>query len=142
LAAETSPQAQSEKFQREVMPGLVAGFVDQLELYALVLGTEVRLPSADFTLVSDYRPGTPMLCSVKATLPSNIKRADIQQLRIKSMNGLPAGCRAILNTANFRYRTRLFEHLLVDDRSANDDIDLPVVQVTFVPDPTVGFTVK
>jgi hypothetical protein len=142
LAAETSPQAQYEKFQQEVMPGLVAGFVDQLELYALVLGDEVRLPSADFTLVSEYRPGTPLLCSVKATVPSSIKRADIQQIRIKSMNGLPSGCRAIVNTANFRYRTSLFEHPLVDDRSANDDIDLPVVQVSFVPDPTVGFTVK
>jgi hypothetical protein len=134
LMAQTSPEAQYEKFQHEVMPGLAAGFVDQLELYALVRGDEVRIGSADFTLVSDYRPAIPLLASVKATLPPGIRRGDIQQLRIKSRNGLPAGCRVIVNTATLRYRTRLFEHALVEDRRANDDIDLPVVRVSF-PDP-------
>jgi hypothetical protein len=131
LLAQPTPEEKYAKFQREVMPGVVAGFVDQLELHALVGGASVRLGSADFTLVSDYRPGIPLLASVKATLPPSISRADIQQLIIKSRNGLPPGCRAIVNTATLRYRTRLFEHPLVDDRQANDDIDLPVVQVSF-----------
>lgn len=131
LLAQPTPEEKYAKFQRDVMPGVVAGFVDQLELHALVRGASVRLGSADFTLVSEYRPGIPLLASVKATLPPSISRADIQQLIIKSHNGLPPGCRAIVNTATLRYRTRLFEHPLVDDRQANDDIDLPVVQVTF-----------
>lgn len=130
LMAQPSPQEQYEKFQHEVMPGLVAGFIDQLDLYALVRGSEVRIGSADFTLVSEYRPGIPLLASVKATLPPSIRRADIQQVRIKSRNALPSGCRAIVNSATLRYRTRLFEHALVDDRRANDDIDLSVGQVT------------
>ena len=131
LMRQASPEAQYEKFQHDVMPGLAAGFIDQLELYALVRGAEVRIGSADFTLVSDYRPATPLLASVRATLPPGMKRGDIQQLRIKSANGLPAGCRVIVNTATLRYRTRLFEHALVEDRRANDDIDLPVVSVSF-----------
>ena len=32
-----------------------------------------------------------------------------------------------MNSANFRYRTGLFEHRLVDDSRVNDDIDLPRV---------------
>jgi hypothetical protein len=131
LMAQASPEAQYEKFQHDVMPGVAAGFVDQLELYALVRGNELRIGSADFTLVSEYRPAVPLLASVKATLPPGIRRGDIEQVRIKSRNGLPSGCRVIVNTATLRYRTRLFEHALVEDRRANDDIDLPVVAVSF-----------
>jgi outer membrane protein OmpA-like peptidoglycan-associated protein len=130
MLAETSPQAQYEKFHREVMPGVAVGFVDQLELYALVRGSEIRIP-ADFTLVSDYRPAVALLASVRATLPPGISRGQITQIRVKSSNGLPNGCRVIVNSATFRYRTRLFEHALVEDRRANDDIDLPVVSVSF-----------
>lgn len=131
LLAETSPEAQYEKFQREVMPGVAAGFVDQLELYALVNGSQVQIGAADFTLVSEYRPAVPLLASVRATLPPGIARGAIQQIRVKSRKGLPNGCRVIVNSATFRYRTRLFEHGLVEDRRANDDIDLPVVRVSF-----------
>jgi hypothetical protein len=131
LMDESSPQAKYDKFQHDVMPGVAAGFIDQLDLYALVDGAQVKIASADFTLVSEYRPAVPLLASVKATLPPSIARSDIQQLTIKSRQGLPPGCRAIVNTATMRYRTRLFEHALVDDRQANDDIDLPVVQVSF-----------
>jgi len=130
MLAETSPQAQYEKFHRDVMPGVAVGFVDQLELYALVRGTEVQIP-ADFTLVSDYRPAVALLASVRATLPPGITRGQVTQIRVKSSNGLPNGCRVIVNSATFRYRTRLFEHALVEDRRANDDIDLPVVSVSF-----------
>jgi hypothetical protein len=131
LLAQTSPQAQYEKFQHEVMPGVAAGFVDQLELWALVRGKEMQIGSADFTLVSDYRPAVPLLASVRANFPPGVRRGEIQQIRVKSKNGLPNGCRVIVNSATFRYRTRLFEHPLVDDRRANDDIDLPVVSVSF-----------
>ena len=137
MLAETSPQAQYEKFHREVMPGVAVGFVDQLELYALVRGSEVRIP-ADFTLVSDYRPAVALLASVRATLPPGISRGQITQIRVKSSNGLPNGCRVLVNSATFRYRTRLFEHGLVEDRRANDDIDLPVVSVSF---DTIGIPV-
>ena len=118
-------------FHHDVMPGVAAGFVDQLELWAVIRGAPTRLSSADFTLVSEYRPGAPLLMTVRANMPGGTRRSDIQQLVIKSANGLPAGCRAIVNAATFRYRTRLFEHVLLDDRRANDDIDLPGVEVGF-----------
>ena len=87
LGALETPQEQYEKFQHEVMPGVAAGFVDQLELYALVLGNEVRVSGADFTLVSTYRPGVPLFATVRASLPATFARGDIQQLRIKSKRG-------------------------------------------------------
>jgi hypothetical protein len=125
-----SPQERYDKFQQEVMPGLVAGFVDQLELWALVGNTEMRVPGADFTLVSTYQPGLPLLVGLRGTLQGSFARADYTQLRIKSEAGLPSGCRVIVNSATIRYRTPTFEHAFVDDLRVNDDIDLPKVTAT------------
>ncbi len=132
LYAQPTAQERYDKFQREVMPGVAEGFVDQLELYALVNGTPVLINKADFTLVSEYQPAVPLLVSLRATLSSQpIKRGDVSQLVIKSAKGLPTGCRAIVNSATIRYRASKFEHTFVDDRRVNDDIDLPKVGVTF-----------
>ncbi len=125
LAREPTPQQRYDRFHRDVMPRVVAGFVDQLELYA-VTGTSEKKLKADFTLVSQYSPGVRLLVGVRADA-GTINRADISHLVIKSSVGLPDGCRAIVNDAVFRYRTASFEHPLVDDRSVNDDIDLPTI---------------
>jgi hypothetical protein len=132
LYAQPTAQERYDKFQQEVMPGVAEGFVNQLELYALVNGTPVQIKKPDFTLVSEYRPGVPLLVSLRGTLASqSIRRGDVSQLIIKSANGLPTGCRAIVNSATIRYRTSKFEHTFVDDSRVNDDIDLPKVGVTF-----------
>ena len=131
LFAQPSAQEKYDKFHHEIMPGIVEGFVNQLELYALVNGTEVQIPKADFTLVSEYRPGTPMLVSVRSTVNNALPRGSVSQLIIKSAHGLPTSCRAIINSATIRYRTSRFEHLLIDDRRINDDIDMPKVTTTF-----------
>ena len=115
LAAENSPQRRYERFQQEVMPGAVAGFVNTLEMYAVVGGNEVKLAGADFTLVSEYQPGVPLLVSLRGTLTNPVTRAEIRQLIIKSAQGLPDECRAIINTATIRYQTESFEHGLVND---------------------------
>lgn len=133
LAAENSPQRRYERFQQEVMPGAVAGFVNTLEVYALVGSNEVKLAGADFTLVSEYQPGAPLLVSLRGTLTNPVTRAEIRQLIIKSAQGLPDECRAIINTATIRYQTASFEHGLVNDERVNDDIDPPGVLVTFTP---------
>lgn len=131
LYAENNPQRRYEKFHYEVVPGVVAGFVDQLELWALARGAEVQLGGVDFTLVSPYEPGKPMLVSLRATLPGQLRRADITQLIFRSANGLPSGCRAVIHSATVRYRSASFEHALVDDARVNDDIDMPKVVPTF-----------
>ncbi len=133
LAAENSPQRRYERFQHEIMPGAVAGFVNTLELYALVGGNEVKLAGADFTLVSEYQPGVPLLVSLRGTLTNPVTRAEIRQLIIKSAQGLPEECRAIINTATIRYQTGSFEHGLVNDERVNDDIDPPGVEVKYSP---------
>jgi outer membrane protein OmpA-like peptidoglycan-associated protein len=125
LAREPTPQQRYARFHSDVMPRVVAGFVDQLELYA-VTGTSEKKLKADFTLVSQYSPGVRLLVGVRADV-GTINRADISHLVVKSSAGLPDGCRAIVNDAVFRYRTASFEHPLVDDRSVNDDIDLPTI---------------
>jgi len=122
-----------ERFQHDVMPGLAAGFVDGLELSAQVGSMMVKLSGADFTLVSDYRPGTPMLVSVRGIVTNPVVRSLIDNLVISSKNGLPDGCRAIVNSAAMRYRTSSFEHTLVFDDRVNDDIDLPTVNTTKFP---------
>jgi hypothetical protein len=122
-----SAQERYDKFQQEMMPAIAAGFVDQLELWAVVGTTERRLSGADFTLVSNYQPGVPLLVGLRASLPGQIRRSDVSQLIIRSTAGLPTGCRVIVDSATIRYRTSKFEHALVDDRRVNDDIDLPVV---------------
>ena len=130
LSNELSAEERYARFQQEVMPGAAAGFVDQLELYALVGENERRLNGADFTLVSEYRPGTPMLVSVRGRITTPVTRASIAALVIKSGVPLPAGCRVIVNSASLRYQTDHFRHDMINDPRVNDDIDLPIVAGT------------
>jgi hypothetical protein len=131
MAAENSPQRRYERFQQEVMPGAAAGFVNTLELYALIDSNEVRITGADFTLVSDYQPGVPLLVALRANVTFGRTRDQIRELIIKSGQGLPEGCRAIINSAAVRYQTQTFEHTMINDDRVNDDIDPPGVAVTF-----------
>lgn len=121
------------KFQQEVMPAAAAGFVDQLELYARVGSNDVKLNGADFTMVSNYQPGSPLLVSVRGTVTNPVRRSDISSIVIKCSAPLPPGCRAIVNSANLRYQTRMFRRDLVNDSRVNDDIDLPIVAFTGAP---------
>lgn len=121
------------KFQQEVMPPAAAGFVDQLELYARVGSNDVKLNGADFTMVSNYQPGSPLLVSVRGTVTNPVRRSDISSIVIKCSAPLPPGCRAIVNSANLRYQTRMFRRDLVNDSRVNDDIDLPIVAFTGAP---------
>ena len=121
------------RFQQEVMPPAAAGFVDQLELYARVGANEVKLNGADFTLVSNYQPGSPLLVSVRGQVTNPVRRSDISSIIIKCAAPLPPGCRAIVNSANLRYQTRTFRRDLVNDSRVNDDIDLPIVAFTGAP---------
>lgn len=144
---EPSAEARYARFQQEVMPAVAAGFVDQLELYALTGASEaqaayVKLNGADFTLVSEYRPGMPLLVSVRGRINTPIARANISALVIKSSVALPPGCRAIVNSASLRYQTKHFRHEIVNDERVNDDIDLPIVASTGAPSflpPPPGF---
>jgi hypothetical protein len=140
LLNEPSAEERYARFQQEVMPAAAAGFIDQLELYALVGANEIMLGGADFTLVSNYQPGTPLLVSVRGRVTNPIRRADISAIVIKSSAPLPPGCRAIVNSASLHYQTNLFRHDLVNDPRVNDDIDLPIVAytgATTVPIPPV-----
>jgi hypothetical protein len=134
LLDEPSAEERYARFQQEVMPSAAVGFVDELELYALVGANEVKLSGADFTLVSNYQPGTPLLVSVRGHLTTPVRRGDISAIVIKSAAPLPSGCRAIVNSASLRYQTTLFRHGLVTDDRVNDDIDLPVVAYTGLPE--------
>ncbi|MGE3510189.1 MAG: hypothetical protein AB7N65_15055, partial [Vicinamibacterales bacterium] len=127
LLNEPTAEERYARFQQEVMPVAAAGFVDRLEIYALVGASEVRLDGADFTLVSEYKPGAPLLVSVRGSVRNPVSRGGISALVVKSSVPLPPGCRAIINSATLRYRTDLFEHQIVSDSRVNDDIDLPVV---------------
>lgn len=131
LFAEPSPQERYDKFHHEIVPGVVEGFINQLELWARVDGGEVRLDGVDFTLVSDYQPGVPLLVSLRATLAGQRRRWEISQLVIKSAKGLPPTFRAIVNSATIRYSTSSFEHTIVDDPRVNDDIDAPKAMAVF-----------
>jgi len=137
LLNEPSAEERYARFQQEVMPAAAAGFVDQLELFALVGASEVQLNGADFTLVSDYRPGTPLLVSVRGRITTPITRASIAALVIKSSVPLPPGCRAIVNSANLQYQTDKLRHDMINDRRINDDIDLPIVASTGIQTPSV-----
>jgi len=133
LMNEQSPEERYARFQREVMPAAAAGFIDQLDFYALVGSREVHLSGADFTLVSNYEPGKPLLVSVRGKITNPISRADISSLIVKCSAPLPPGCRAIVNSASLRYQTRRFRHDMVNDPRVNDDIDLPIVTYTDTP---------
>lgn len=130
LFAEPSADARFRRFQQEVMPGVVAGFVDRLEMHVLTPQGLQRLQGVDLTLASAYQPGVPLRVSVRGTLGGQLARSSIQQVVIRSSTGLPQGCRAIVNAATLRYRSRAFEHGLVDDRRVDDDIDLPGVSIS------------
>lgn len=138
LLDETSAEARYARFQQEVMPAAAAGFIDRLELFALVGADEVRLDGADFTLVSDYRPGMPLLVSVRGRVTTPVTRASISALVIKSSTPLPPGCRAIVNSATLQYQTAHQRHALVNDHRVNDDIDLSLVAFTGTPLSALG----
>ena len=137
LLNELSAEERYARFQQEVMPAAAAGFVDQLELYALVGASETRLNGADFTLVSDYSPGRPMLVSLRGQIRTPVTRASISALVIKSGVPLPPGCRAIVNSASLRYQTNHFRYNMINDQRVNDDIDLPIVASTGATTPPV-----
>ena len=133
LAREASPEVQYQRFQHDVVPGVVEGFVNTLELFALVDNNEVRLSGADFTLVSEYQPGVPLLVSLRGTLDVGVTRGQIKQLIIKSGQALPPGFKAIVNAATIRYQTDSFEHGLVVDDRVNDDLEPPGIAISINP---------
>ena len=142
LFAEVSPEERYARFHQDIMPGVAAGFVDKLELYAIVndastsMSKEVKLNGSDFTLVSGYEPGTPLLISVRGGITTPVRRSEISALVIKSSAPLPEGCRAIINSATLQYQTNLFRHGMVMDSRVNDDIDFPTVAYTGDPPAT------
>jgi hypothetical protein len=130
--AEQDPQVRYARFHREVAPGVVESFVNLLDFEVKVRGqAPVIIGSVDFTLVSEYQPGIPLAVSVRAQLSGQFKRADIEQVIIKSTVPLPTSFRAIVNSAKLQYRTSSFEHRLMDDAKVNDDIDSPVAVPVF-----------
>ncbi|MBX3636190.1 MAG: hypothetical protein KF683_12540 [Rubrivivax sp.] len=130
LFAEPSADARFRRFQQEVMPGAVAGFVDRLEMHVLTPQGLQRLQGVELTLASTYQPGVPLRVSVRGALGGQLARSSILQVVIRSSVGLPHGCRAIVNAASLRYRSRAFENNLVDDRRVDDDIDLPRISIS------------
>ena len=120
---ELDPQDRYARFQHDVVPGVVEGFINSLELSARVGGRRVSIAGADFTLVSQYEPGRPLEVALNANMSSQLRRNEIDQLVISSSQPLPEGCRAILNGASLRYRTGSFTHQLVTDGRINDDIE-------------------
>jgi hypothetical protein len=134
LSNEPSPQQRYDKFHRDVMPSIAVDFVDQLQMYVVVNGTEKLLDKIDFTLVTDYYAGGKLLVSVRGSVNPSIVRSNVTSLIIKSGQGLPVGCRVIINDAFFRYRTKNFEHLLVNEPKLNDDLGMPLLK----PEITLG----
>ena len=130
--AELDPQRRYARFNQEVVPGVIESFVNLLSLEIKVRGqAPVRIDGADFTLVSSYQAGVPLAVSLRANLDGRFKRADIEQIVLKSTVPLPASFRAIVNSARLSYRTQRFEHRLVDDPRVNDDLESPVATVSF-----------
>ena len=130
--AELDPKRRYDRFNQEVVPGVVESFVNLLTLEIKVRGhAPVRIDSADFTLVSTYQAGVPLAVSLRANVYGRFKRADIEQLILKSTVPLPASFRAIVNSARLSYRTQRFEHRLVNDPRVNDDLESPVATVVF-----------
>lgn len=124
LNAEPTALQRYERFHQEVMPGVAAGLVDQMELWAVTPTGEVHLQGADFTLVSDYRAGTPLIVSVRGILQTPISRADITHVVLRSRRPLPLGCRIILNRATIDYQAGDIQHALVRDSRVDDDIEI------------------
>lgn len=132
MAGETDPVKRYERFHHDIVPGVVEAFVDQLELHLWGDGVRTRVP-ADFTLVSSYEPGVPLSVAVRAQVAGRMRRSDVQRLVIQSSTPLPAAFRAVVNAARLRYRTRSFEHVLVDDPRVNDDLDPPLASAEVSP---------
>ncbi|MCG2575967.1 hypothetical protein LZ012_03035 [Dechloromonas sp. XY25] len=130
--AELDPQRRYDRFNQEVVPGVVESFVNLLSLEIKVRGqSPVRIDGADFTLVSSYQPGIPLAVALRANLDGRFKRSDIEQIVLKSTVPLPPSFRAIVNSARLSYRTPRFEHRLVDDPRVNDDLESPVATAVF-----------
>jgi hypothetical protein len=129
---ELDPQERYAKFHHEIVPGIVEAFINTLRLSAKVNGQPQPIGDVDFTLVSQYQPGRPLEVSLSANLGGRWPRNAITELMVSSDQALPIGAKAILNTANLRYRTRSFEHALIVNGRVNDDIEVPIVSSSIV----------
>lgn len=115
-------------FADEYAPRVARAFCDSLKAKLVVdIGggnTEDKDLEADFTMVSDYRPGGQHLVTFRATrIPANISRDEILGIRFESdLDDLSPNSRTVLRMVNVSYSNDYRKHQLVRRRWVNNDI--------------------
>lgn len=105
-------------FQREIAPTLATKWANRLEFE--LEGTP--LDGADFTLATQYRFGRTV--RIDFTLPvDDLTREDLQEITVKTQQGLPEGSVANLQHMSIDYYTDHFNRRVTSDRGARDLID-------------------
>ncbi len=106
-------------YQAEVAPTMASKWADRLEFE--LNGT--TLSGADFTLSTRYRFGRTVRIDFTLPVNSNLTREDLQQIRVKTAQELPAGSVANLQRMTLHYYTDHFDRQVSSDRGARDLID-------------------
>ncbi|HEX5601414.1 MAG TPA: papain-like cysteine protease family protein, partial [Pyrinomonadaceae bacterium] len=115
-------------FADELAPKIARAFGDtlQFELWVDFNGSPVYIPvGADFTMVSDYRPGREHLIAFRCILPATqqFSRARIKGVRISTTLGeITPGSRSILRYIHVSYRNRYSSYALLSPRRLRDEI--------------------
>ncbi|MCC6265302.1 MAG: hypothetical protein IT169_17145 [Bryobacterales bacterium] len=122
-------RALAEKiFASELAPRIARAFGDTLrfELFVDTNGTPAFVPAAaDFTMVSDYRPGREHLIAFRCILPAGqqFTRAQIKGVRVSTTLGdITPGSRSILRYIHVSYRNRFRSATLLSPRRLRDEI--------------------
>jgi len=115
-------------FAAEYAPRVASAYCDSLKAILLVENASGNIVEhdldADFTMVSNYRPGGLHLVTFRATqIPSGVTRAAIRGIRFEStLNDLSPNSRTQLRMANVSYSNEYRRHHLVPRRWVRNDL--------------------
>ena len=115
-------------FASEHAPRVARAFCDRLRATLLVIDAAGNVRdealNADFTMVSNYRPGGLHLVTFRATrVPANVTRASIVGIRFDSdLSDLSPNSNTLLRMANVSYSNDYRSHRLVPRRWLRNDL--------------------
>ena len=140
------PLTEAEKdaiFETQYAPDIVRTFIDKIEIHTIAEdGTEEPL-DLDFTLLSNYLRGVPLVVNLASRVTQNITRRQIKHLRFRANTTVMASSKIILRSAYLYYQTKhLNESIVRNSRVNNDIINTVEVHVDLTTPPYIEIQTK
>lgn len=120
-------------FEKEYAPELAREFIDSLQIVGeSPNGTELGL-NLDITMVGRYRKGRSVYVKLHSNGDPNIRRSDIERIRIKSPTSVEGLSRIILQSFRLNYQNEHQFGTIIRQRSIQNDIVNEDAAVFYTP---------